>query len=368
MCVDCIQKRPWLQGGKDAASARYVFTKLSPWTRKLFPEEDDSILSYRMEEGEQIEPLFFVPVIPLVLVNGAEGVGTGWSTNIPTYNPLDIINNVARVLVGERMHDMVPHARGFKGPILPLEQSFVSCGVATQMSSTTVRISELPLGKWTDDFKEQLEHMAREQRTIRHFSEHNTHETVSFEVHMSRSDMQRALDVGLVDYFKLKSAIHLSNMHLFNSQGSIQRYTSPLHIIEEFMPVRLEYYGKRKQFVLQRLERVVERLHNRANFVSLVISGELRISKRTKQELVAELRQRGLASLPAAEHAVEDNSIERGYDYLLSMPLSSLTSEKVAALMHERSSKESELTRLRAKSEQDMWQDDLRALRDALPQ
>ncbi len=81
-------------GGKDHASPRYIFTFLNPLTRLVFPEEDDPLLDQIEEEGMKIEPNSYVPILPMVLVNGAEGIGTGWSTSIPCFNPSDIVKNL----------------------------------------------------------------------------------------------------------------------------------------------------------------------------------------------------------------------------------------------------------------------------------
>ena len=105
------------QGGKDAASPRYIFTRLTPITRFLFPESDDAILTQLHEDGQGIEPEFYMPIVPLVLVNGADGIGTGWSTGVPTYNPREIIDNIRRKMRGDEMQSMVPYFRGFEGSV-----------------------------------------------------------------------------------------------------------------------------------------------------------------------------------------------------------------------------------------------------------
>eukprot|EP00435_Cladocopium_sp_Y103_P012951 s463_g3.t1 len=97
-----------LQGGKDHAASRYIFTCLSKVTRCIFPEEDDAVLEHLFEEGHQIEPRFFCPIIPMVLVNGADGIGTGWSSSIPNYNPRDLIANLRLMLRGEAPVAMTP--------------------------------------------------------------------------------------------------------------------------------------------------------------------------------------------------------------------------------------------------------------------
>lgn len=101
-------------GGKEAASPRYIFTNLSPLTRKLFCEEDDGILHYLNEEGQSIEPDYYLPILPMVLINGAVGIGTGWSTTIPSFSPIDLVENLKRKLLeGKELTRMGPWFRGF---------------------------------------------------------------------------------------------------------------------------------------------------------------------------------------------------------------------------------------------------------------
>ena len=96
-----------INGGKDSASPRYIFTMLSPLARMIFPATDDALLKDNIEDGLKIEPEWYCPIIPMVLVNGAEGIGTGWSTKIPNFNPRDIVANIKRMLAGEQVEPMV---------------------------------------------------------------------------------------------------------------------------------------------------------------------------------------------------------------------------------------------------------------------
>lgn len=116
------------EGGKDASSPRYIYTCLNPITRYIFQKEDDDILKYLIDEGEKIEPEWFVPIIPNVLINGVEGIGTGWSTKIPCYNPKDLISNIKRMLRGEEPIKMIPWYRNFIGEIYPDEKVFICRG------------------------------------------------------------------------------------------------------------------------------------------------------------------------------------------------------------------------------------------------
>ena len=147
-------------GGKDAASPRYIFTALEKITRKIFHPDDDALLTYLEDDGLSIEPEFYVPIIPMILVNGAEGIGTGWSTNIPNHNPRDIIANLRHLINGEEMEEIHPWYHGYTGAIeVKTPGSYNVMGRIEKIDDTTLLITELPLKKWTQDYKVFLEGM-----------------------------------------------------------------------------------------------------------------------------------------------------------------------------------------------------------------
>jgi DNA topoisomerase-2 len=152
------------QGGKDHASARYIFTEPAPVARAIFHPDDDPLLNYLKDDNDPIEPEYYLPVLPTVLVNGAEGIGTGWSTNIPCYNPEDIIANLRLLMDGKEQVPMLPWWRGFKGTIKKVaEHKYDVTGVVKKINDTTVEITELPIHKWTQNYKAELESMIGEK-------------------------------------------------------------------------------------------------------------------------------------------------------------------------------------------------------------
>jgi DNA topoisomerase II len=152
------------QGGKDHASARYIFTEPSPIARAIFHQQDDPLLNNLKDDNDVIEPEWYMPVVPLLLINGAEGIGTGWSTSVPSYNPVDIVQNIRRLMRGEEMIPMMPWWRGFKGTIKKVaENKFDVTGVIRKKDATTVEITELPIHKWTQNYKAELEAMIGEK-------------------------------------------------------------------------------------------------------------------------------------------------------------------------------------------------------------
>ncbi|CAK4647363.1 unnamed protein product [Aphanomyces euteiches] len=365
-----------LMGGKDAASARYIFTNLEPITRLIFNPLDDGVLTYLEDEGQSIEPQWYMPTIPMALVNGSEGIGTGWSCGIPNYDPLAIIENLRRRIQAEPMEPMSPFYRGFKGTIVQKGSSdnFLVQGVYEVVDDSTIVISELPVKSWTQTYKQFLETLL-EAGVIKDFKENHTDTTVLFTVNLapeSLASIQQAPG-GIVKKFKLESSLATSNMHLFDSNGQIKHYNSPLDIIEEFYALRLEYYGLRKASILKKLEHEILVLSNRARFILAVIEGSLIVNNRKKKDLLEELRQKKFDPMPkkpAPIVAADDNEPQeadddandvssKDYDYLLSMPLWSLTAERVESLRNDLEAKNNERDSIFATSLEQMWLKDL---------
>ncbi|RHY27734.1 hypothetical protein DYB32_006565 [Aphanomyces invadans] len=290
-----------LMGGKDAASARYVFTNVESVTRLVFHPLDDPILNYLEDEGQSIEPQWYMPTIPMSLVNGSDGIGTGWSCGIPNYNPLDIIENLRRRIQAEPMKSMVPFYRGFKGEIVQKggSDNFLVQGRYEIVDESTIVISELPVKTWTQSYKQFLETLL-DANTIKDFKENHTDTTVLFTVVLSPESLAAIQQApgGIMKKFKLESSLAISNMHLFDSNGQIKHYSSPLDIIEDFYGLRLEYYGYRKAAILKRLEHDIMILSNKMRFILAVIEGELVVNNRKKQDLLEELRMKKFDPMP----------------------------------------------------------------------
>jgi len=384
-----------LMGGKDHAAARYIFTRLSPCARLFFPADDDPVLHYIEEEGQWIEPDWYCPIVPTALVNGADGIGVGWSTFIPNYNPRDLINNVRKMLRGQKMEPMLPWYKGFNGSIVPNKAEagkFEIGGVIKKVDSTTLEITEIPIRKWTQDYKEFLEGMMPGStkteetagHTIEDFREYHTENSVHFVVTLTEAKMKEAEQGGLEKTFKLKSSVSITNMVLFDAEGKIAKYDSALDILTEFCKVRRTAYEKRKDYLVCSLTKDKEILSNKARFILMIVNEELEIRKKKKDVLLKELQK--LKFTPMCEiNAImkgkdnrkevkkkkddgengedEEASAEKSdYDYLLGMNLWSLTQEKVDEIKKQLKIKEDELKELKKKTIEQFWDLDLDAL------
>ncbi|GAB7337928.1 hypothetical protein MBLNU457_4312t1 [Dothideomycetes sp. NU457] len=373
-----------LQGGSDAASARYIYTRLSPFARKIFHTADEPLLTYNTDDGKTIEPETYMPVLPMILVNGADGIGTGWSTSIPNYRPEDIIENLKRRMKGskEDMMAMKPWFRGWNGEAEDIGGGrFKFSGiVSSDDDKCELQVTELPVRIWTQDFKDRLEEIIRAEKTpsfIKDYIEYNTPTKVHFIIKMTESDYKRAAATGFEEQLKLNRTMATTNLVAFDSQGRIHRYESVLDIMEEFYHIRLDFYGKRKSYLLNEMNRELERLTNQARFVQMIIDNKLVVSKKKKSVLVAELQKLGFARFPKLADARKEGEFEKvveegneeteedveiganDYDYLLGMAIWSLTQERVERLRKQIGDREEEIDTLTKKSPKDLWCEDL---------
>jgi len=379
-----------LQGGKDHASARYIYTRLEPVARLVFHPDDDKLLEYLDDEGLRIEPRWYMPVLPMLLINGAEGIGTGWSTSCPNYDPRDIIDNVKRYLRCQKMKRMCPWYRGFMGSILPsLEKdSYEFTGNIEKRSATTLEITELPVRKWTQDFKELLQSMlpfaeGQGSGTIEDFKEFHTETKVHFVITTTEAQMTALERKGFEHSFKLRTSMPTSNIVLFDKKGQIRKYSNELEILEDFCELRLEYYHKRKAWQLRTLMQQLEVLAERVRFIFLVIEEKLKVRNRKREALIQDLRSNHFRTLQEitddadmdipGDALAEPGEVKAGkqrggggWEYLLGMPLWSLTIERIEQLNKQRDEKKAQVETLKLTAPEEIWERDLDAILDEL--
>ncbi|MBN3325670.1 TOP2B topoisomerase, partial [Atractosteus spatula] len=375
-----------INGGKDAASPRYIFTLLSPLAKMLFPAVDSNLLKFLYDDNQKVEPEWYIPIIPLVLVNGAEGIGTGWACKIPNYDPREIVNNINRMLDNQDPLPMLPSYKNFKGTIHELGQNqYLVSGEVSVLDKNTIEITELPVRTWTQAYKEQvLEPMLtgteKTPALITDYKEYHTDTTVKFVVRMTEEKLAQAEAAGLHKVFKLQSSLTCNSMVLFDHMGCLKKYEAVQDILKEFFELRLHYYKLRKDWLVGMLGAESAKLSNQARFVLEKIEGKISIENKSKRDLIRMLVQRGYESDPVAawnkaqekmmeEDDMDDNddasSVDSGsasgpnFNYILGMSLWCLTKEKVEELLKQRDVKKSEVNDLQRKSPVDLWREDL---------
>uniref|UniRef100_A0AC34QUD2 DNA topoisomerase 2 n=1 Tax=Panagrolaimus sp. JU765 TaxID=591449 RepID=A0AC34QUD2_9BILA len=391
-----------LQGGSDAASPRYIFTQLNPVTKTLFPPDDEHVLRFLFEENQRIEPEWYCPVIPNVLINGADGIGTGWSTHVPNFNPRDIVANIRRLINDEPQKPMLPWYKHFRGTIVQLEeQKYVCSGEIGVLDNETLEITELPVKIWTQPYKENvieqlLELDAKSEISISDYKEYHTDVTVKFIVKMNAEKLRQAENKGLHNVFKLQKTFCTSSMVLFDASGVLRKFRNAEEICAEFFKTRQALYVKRKDFLVGMLQAQSDRLSEQARFIMMKIEGKIFIENKKKAAIIEQLikanfkpdpvkvwkdiqRKRELEHAGEAgadeseiEEETEDNADKNmskkvsDYDYLVGMAMWKLSTEDKDKLLAESESKKSELKVLESKSWKDLWNEDLDKFMEAL--
>jgi DNA topoisomerase-2 len=331
-----------LEGGKDAAAARYIYTKLEERTRRLFPEADEPLLTYVQSDGESVEPEYYLPILPMVLVNGCTGIGTGWSSEIPCFRPSDLVRWIRAWLAGSDRPSLVPWYRNFKGTIEVDGKRAITKGVFREgKKKGTIEVTELPIGVWTNKYKDQVEDWY-EAKQISGRANYSTVDTVSFV--LSPADLEVS-DKGL----KLLSYVSMANMVAFNGEKEITRYDDVTAIMEEYCAKRLDLYVRRKAHGLSALEAEIERERDKVRFLEEVMDGRLVIFQRPEGEVEAELDRRGYRRID-------------GYAYLLHLPIRSFTREKVDELKERQRKAEEAHRQLKATDPGAIWESELEAL------
>lgn len=338
-----------LAGGKDAAAGRYIFTKLEQLTRYMIPEVDDNLLPRRLDDGEVIEPMFYLPIIPNVLVNGCQaGIGTGWSCSIPTYNPTDLIN-ACKIWIKkgiDSVPELVPWFRNFKGTVEKVnDHKYMTSGVITRVKNK-VTILELPIGMWTDKYKEFLEDLL-EQKCIKSLKNYSTPQIVKFVITEHRNGMKCNLD-----NLKLKSSVSTTNMVLFTPKGKLRKFETVKDIVDTFCRCRLSLYTKRKNWLIAELEKQLTLATNKMRYLQEVMDETLIIFKRPETDIIQDLETKNFSKLGKKEN----------YDYLLNMSNRSFTKDKLDALKKEIDDLQKEKQDISAKTPENIWLGELKNL------
>nr|CAB3267169.1 DNA topoisomerase 2-alpha [Phallusia mammillata] len=380
-----------LHGGKDAASPRYIFTMLSPLARHLFNTLDDNLLNWLYDDNQKVEPSWYCPIIPTVLVNGTEGIGTGWSTRVPNHDIREVVENCRRMMRGEDPLPMLPSYKNFKGTIEELEPNkFVVNGEASILDDNTVEISELPIKTWTQPYKENvLEPLVvgtdKVTPQLSEYKEYNTDVSVRFIVKMSEQKLRDIERKGLHKFLNLQTTITCQNtMVMFDEFGCLRKFNSTTEIFKQFYNLRVQLYTKRKDFLLGLLTAESKKLSNQARFILEKIEGKITIFNKAKKILIKMLLDNKYDSDPvkvwketlqkaseqqdteADETDTEEDLKGPDFNYILNMPLWSLSKERKDDLLKQRDAKMQELENLRLKTPINLWEDDLNKFMDEL--
>jgi DNA topoisomerase-2 len=388
-----------LQAGADSASERYIFTQLNKLTRLIYRSEDDAILTYLDDDGQSVEPIYYVPIIPMVLVNGTKGIGTGFSTDIMCYNPAQIIAYIKHKLVGASapVPTIEPFYKNFKGTIRRVgDTKYLLKGCYTILDDKKIRITELPVGTWTDNYKKFLENLIEPPAAgdkgkdkdkdkdgasssapiVKEYNDMSTDTHVDITVTMAAniiktySEKATEFECNMLEkVLGLYTTQSTTNMNLFDAKEKLIKYSSAEEIVDSYSVTRLEFYGKRKDALIAALRKELMVLSNRARYITELLEDKIDLRRKTNKQLVELLKERKYDSMDAKDEGSDENGGDehsgqgqQGYKYLLKLPMDSVSEENVKKLLNEKEKKEKELSELSSKTVEQLWIKDLEEL------
>lgn len=351
-----------IMGGADAASSRYIHTELNKLTQVIYPKEDFPLLNYIEDDGLKVEPEYYVPIIPMVLVNGMTGIGTGFSTNIPCFDPNDICQNIKNILSDKEFVETKPWFCGFKGSIIKTgDKTYLCKGSYKVINSTTIEITELPIGRWTEDYKDILNKMVIERGSkgeskgiIIDYENQSTDSSVYFKVYLKPGYLTTAQwsddEIDKIEKdFKLTTTKNtsLTNIHLYNENNTITKYNDVETIMREFCKRRIQLYEERKNYQLDELDRQILLISSKCKFILEVVEETILINKQTKEKILFQLVDKDYPE------------INESYDYLLKLPIYTLTKEEIDKLLKEKDNLIKLHEDISSLSAKDMWLNEL---------
>jgi DNA topoisomerase-2 len=322
--------------------------------------------------------MFYAPIIPMVLVNGSKGIGTGFSTEILSYNPLDIICYLKRRIEpatqqqqqqSSNVLQFIPYYEGFQGIITPISKDkFLIKGIYSKIGIDKIIVTELPVGYWTEDFKCLLDTLRepevdkdgkKKPAIIKDFDDNSSDTTIIFVITFTKGMLEEleAMTIengcnGLEKVLKLYSTVSTTNMHLFDEKDKLKKYNTVEEIIDNYYKVRLELYQERKNYLITELQKEMAILINKARYIKENLDGTIDLRKKKKDNICNMLREKKY-------DIIED---DEDYKYLIKMPMDSVTEENVTKLFKERDNKQFILDNIYTISIQKMWLQDLEIL------
>jgi len=379
--------------GNDAASARYIYTYLAPIARVLYNRDDLALLKYNKDDTEkEIEPEWFLPILPMVLINGCEGIGTGYNTFVYPHNPLEIVANIKRMLAGEEPLEMSPYFRGYNGTIFKENGKYHTRGTYQILPGNMVEITELPMGMSIEKYKMVLEGLMidktekvankLQKQCVTDFVDNSTDVQINFKVKFSPTKFKTLIGVE-GDQSKMETILKLTSsnqtkdtfMHLFNAKNKMTKYETQLDILKEFYAIRLEYYQKRHDYLTNKYKTELDIIKEKIRFIELFITDQLQLINQDDAVIVASLEEHnfikmsldGSDSDDAGENEIviggdTDGDVKKAmkqYNYLIGMSIRTLTKKRMEELQNQRDAKQILFDEISNKTAKEMWNDDL---------
>jgi DNA topoisomerase II len=340
-----------LMGGKDSASARYIFTKLNDTMKLIFNKDDNFQLDFLNDDGFLIEPEHYLPIVPMLLINGSEGIGSGYSTFIPKFKLEDVKNSILSKLENDRFLNLEPGYENFTGLIQKVDKTTYQSIGKYKLEKDKIIITELPIGVWTEDYNNYLDNMSENERWFKTYKNNCTEKDILFEIKTNDFTFIEKLHTEnkLIQILRLAKNINLTNMHCFSSDGKLKKYNTINDILNEYYDFRLEAYQKRKIHLIKTLKENIQIENSKLLFIKAVISNKLKLYQMDDDKIIKEMNKMKLYK-------------NNGYDYLLNMSIRGITKNKINDLDNKINELKKSLNKLNKMSNKDLWIQDLKII------
>jgi DNA topoisomerase-2 len=332
-----------------AGAPRYIGTKLSENFKLIY--KDFELLEYKEEEGESIEPKYFLPIVPAVLLNGSSGIAVGFASNVLNRDIKSIIDACVKVLAGKEPGEVKPSLNGFNGEFIQDKENnkrWIIRGKYDKVNTTTVKITELPPSMTYEKYEDILDKLVDDKVIVTY--DDNCKDNIDYTIKFTRSYLEKLDEEKLIKLLKLEE----SSTEIFSTLdefGKLMIFENTSDIIKYFVDFRLKYYHKRKQFLLDKMNRELKILSNRGRFIKAIIDGKLKVNNVSKSIIIEGIEAMNL------------DKIDDSYDYLLRMPIYSLTKEMYDKLKEDFTIKKEEIKVLESTDPKDMYILDLTELK-----
>lgn len=329
-----------------ASASRYIFTHGSEDFFKIFNKQDSNILQDQYFEGAKIEPRFYVPELPLLLVNGSEGVSFGFAQKILPRNPKTLIKFINDKLSGKPRKDKIfpPFYSGFAGTIEQgvTPNQWVIKGVVNKSTFNKVEITEIPVGYDLRGYLDVLDTL-EEKKKIQSYVDKSENDKFLFEVSIPSKILKDLSNDELLEHLKLVKRVS-ENYTVIDEFNKIKVFDDAFGILDHYIDVKLNYLNKRKAYQLQKLKQDIDVDQSKYNFIEAIIKGTLVINNRKKVDVETDLKV--MTNIIA---------VDGGYDYLLNMNIMSLTVERMKRLKDALNDKKAEMKILQNTPINDIW-------------
>lgn len=335
-----------------ASAARYISTKRSKISDQIFIKDDTAVLDKQTFEGEPIEPMFMVPIIPLILVNGSKGISSGFAQNIIARKPKDLKRYIlAKLKESKNKVNINPYYEGFTGDIVrgKTPNSWEIIGRVSQVKKKVI-IEEVPIGYDLKSYKKVLDKL-EEKNIIKSYKDLSDSINDTFKFECILPSVKEIDESDLIDIFKLKTKV-TENFTCMNEVNQIVEFENENELFDSYIDIRLEYYEKRRLHLIGKITKDINEMMSKYEFIKRIINEDIVINKKTKKNI-----EEQIVNYPKII------KVDGSFDYLLNMKLHTLTIDRIKIISEQIKSKIAELKILKNTDSKDMWIEELTALK-----